>query len=67
MNSVTLYPKDKKVKVRKPDGAHLSEEGEPVVMNAYWHRRVREGSVTTNMPEVATDKTKDSVKAKGSK
>lgn len=67
MNSVTLYPTDKTVKVRKPDGAHLSEDGEPVVMNAYWHRRVREGSVTTNAPEVTNDTTKDSVKAKGSK
>ncbi|CZF83872.1 DUF2635 domain-containing protein [Grimontia marina] len=74
MNTVTLYPTDKKVKVRKPDGGHLNENGEPVVMTAFWHRRVRDGSVTQDAPEDAIntakdniDTAKDSAKPKGSK
>ena len=67
MNNVTLYPTDKKVKVRKPDGGHLNENGEPVVMTAFWHRRVRDGSVTEKAPEVSIDTANDSAKPKGSK
>lgn len=42
---VILKPAGKNL-VRNPDtGGHLQANGEPIVMNAYWHRRIKDGDV----------------------
>jgi len=33
------------LKVRKPDGSHLAEDGEDVADTPYWRRRLADGSV----------------------
>lgn len=48
MKNVTLHPASKKMNVRKPDGSHLNEKGEEITLNAFWYRRLRDGSVTCN-------------------
>ncbi len=42
------------LKVRRPDGAHLSETGETVVVNSYWQRKLDAGDVTEFKPVVQT-------------
>jgi hypothetical protein len=42
---VILKPAGKNL-VRNPDtGGHLSATGEPIVMTAYWRRRIKDGDV----------------------
>jgi hypothetical protein len=41
------------LKVRKPDGGHLDEDGEPVVWSTYWQRRKNDGDVAIKPTERA--------------
>lgn len=43
--TVYLVP-GKGLKVRHPQGGYLADEGDTVVLDSYWRRRVAEGSVT---------------------
>lgn len=46
-------------KVRKPfDGSHLNPEGETVVVDQYWTRRLAEGSVIEAKPQPKPKPTK---------
>ncbi|MBK3748268.1 DUF2635 domain-containing protein [Stutzerimonas balearica] len=38
------------LKVRHPLGGHLKPEGDFVVLDSYWHRRMADGSVATGTP-----------------
>lgn len=40
-----IKPAREGLKVRKPDGEHLSPEGETLSVNAWWHRREAVGDV----------------------
>ncbi|NOJ18296.1 DUF2635 domain-containing protein [Vibrio jasicida] len=43
--SVFLIQSKPKVPVRKPEGGHLSVEGEDVEKTSYWIRRINDGDV----------------------
>jgi Protein of unknown function (DUF2635). len=45
MEQKLIKPARKNVRVRKPDGAHLSPKGERLDVRAYWRRREAEGDV----------------------
>ncbi|EMR8996851.1 TPA: DUF2635 domain-containing protein, partial [Escherichia coli] len=45
MEQKLIKPARENVRVRKPDGAHLSPEGERLDVCAYWLRREAEGDV----------------------
>ena len=45
MNEQQFLRPAKGVKVRRPDGRHLAEDGETVTMSAYWQRRLAAGDV----------------------
>lgn len=45
------------IKVRRPDGQHLSESGEAVEMSTYWTRRLLSNDVIEVVPESADKKT----------
>ncbi len=53
----TLKPRDG-LKVRKPSGPLLDPEGEPVLMDTYWRRRLRDGDVEI-VPPATSKKTKE--------
>lgn len=56
---IFVKPKNKKVLVRNPErNRHLKAEGERVVKDAYWHRRIKDGDV------VETDAPKKTAKKK---
>lgn len=42
------------LKVRHPLGGHLKAEGDFVVLDSYWHRRLADGSVTEGTPPKPT-------------
>lgn len=44
-DTVTLKPQPG-VNVRKPNGQHLAEAGEAVVMDGFWKRRLKDGDVS---------------------
>lgn len=44
-DTVTLKPARPGLQVRKPDGGHLAQEGEEVIVTTYWRRRLRAGDV----------------------
>ena len=42
--------------VRNPDtGGHIDKSGQPIVLNSYWRRRIKDGDVT----EVKQEKAKE--------
>lgn len=42
--------------VRNPDtGGHLDKAGEPIVLNAYWRRRISDGDVVVVKPSEAKE------------
>ena len=45
MNEQQFLRPAKGVKVRRPDGRHLADEGETVIMSNYWQRRLAAGDV----------------------
>lgn len=45
IKKIAIKPKSGKVKVRKPDGQWLSQNGETVKRTAYWLRRIKDGDV----------------------
>lgn len=49
------------LKVRKPDGQHLKNAGEPVELTSYWQRRIIAGDV------IETDAAAADTKIKGGK
>jgi ribosomal protein L19 len=54
---IKVQPASKDIKVRKPDGAHLSDEGETVTRNAFWIRRIADGDgVEITQPVTAAKK-----------
>ena len=53
---IEIKPTKPEVKVRKPNGEHLSAEGEKVERTAYWVRRLRDGDVVVvTSPNEATE------------
>lgn len=44
MKTKHLKPKGG-VKVRKPDGAYLNDDGEDIPLSSYWLRRIAEGDI----------------------
>lgn len=38
------------VKVRRPDGGHLPEDGATIEMTSYWQRRLADGDVIQSKP-----------------
>lgn len=40
------------LKVRHPQGGHLPSEGDTVVLDTYWRRRIADGSVKEGKPQV---------------
>ncbi|MEQ9865060.1 DUF2635 domain-containing protein [Pectobacterium aroidearum] len=44
MKTKHLKPKGG-VKVRKPDGAYLNDDGEDLPLSSYWLRRIAEGDI----------------------
>lgn len=52
MEQKLIKPARENVRVRKPDGTHLSPEGERLNVCAYWLRREAEGDVEiTTLPK----------------
>ncbi|AXD31989.1 DUF2635 domain-containing protein [Salmonella enterica subsp. enterica serovar Braenderup] len=65
MEQKLIKPARENVRVRRPDGAHLSPEGERLDVGAYWRRREAEGDVViadipaeTSCPETKNQKRK---------
>ena len=42
---IKVKPADLAIKVRKPDGTHLADDGETVTRNTFWVRRIADGDV----------------------
>lgn len=59
MKKLFLKPADPKVKVRKPDGAHLDPAGEHVTPSTYWRRRIKDGDVVEARPPRKDSKDKE--------
>ncbi|HCZ9100921.1 TPA: DUF2635 domain-containing protein [Klebsiella michiganensis] len=60
-----IKPAREGLKVRKPDGEHLSPEGETLSVSAWWHRREAEGDVViTDITEPAEARQTRTVKEK---
>ncbi|MFY4004730.1 DUF2635 domain-containing protein [Achromobacter denitrificans] len=58
MKTVTLKPAvvdGQTLKVRKPQGGYLSDEGEQIVLTTYWRRRRDDGDVI-EFPAATTHK-----------
>lgn len=53
---INLKPAKTNVPVRKPDGSYLAVEGEAVLRNAYWVRRLNDGDVVKFKPAASTNK-----------
>ncbi|WP_141219922.1 DUF2635 domain-containing protein [Escherichia coli] len=52
MEQKLIKPARENIRVRKPDGAHLSPDGECLNVCAYWFRRQAEGDVEiTTLPK----------------
>lgn len=50
-----IKPARKGLNVRKPDGEHLSPEGEPLQVTAFWLRREAQGDVVIADIQPATE------------
>ncbi len=42
---IKVKPANLAIKVRKPDGTHLADDGETVTRNTFWIRRIADGDV----------------------
>ncbi|ATA26585.1 hypothetical protein BIY26_08930 [Brenneria goodwinii] len=60
MKTKHLKPKGS-VKVRKPDGTYLKDDGEDLPLSSYWLRRIAEGDL--EVTDVATVPVTKSTKA----
>ncbi|WP_418114572.1 DUF2635 domain-containing protein [Vibrio scophthalmi] len=60
--TIILKPKEGR-QVRKPDASALAKDGEEVIYNAYWHRRIKDGDVIVlkSLPKVKSEKAKQPV------
>lgn len=55
---IHVKPTKPSVKVRKPDGKYLAEQGEEVTKSAFWVRRINDGDViTTKLTKAVSTKT----------
>lgn len=62
--SKILKPTDGR-QVRRPDGRHLRPEGERVVLDTYWRRRLKAGEVEEVKPAPAAGKKSGPSASKG--
>ncbi len=46
------------IKVRKPIGSHLAEDGEEVILDSYWRRRLEDRDVVQVEPPAAPTEVK---------
>ncbi|WP_153448478.1 DUF2635 domain-containing protein [Vibrio algicola] len=51
---IYVKPNKANVKVRKPDGKYLAEQGEEVTKSAFWVRRINDGDVVASEPTPTT-------------
>lgn len=65
---IHVKPTKPDVKVRKPDGKHLAEQGEEVTKSAFWVRRINDGDVEivsdADTPKETTQSTTKAAPAK---
>ena len=60
--TIILKPKEGR-QIRKPDASALAKDGEEVIYNAYWARRIKDGDVIVlkSLPKVKPEKAKQPV------